>query len=388
MSAESANGPTERPAAEAAPDRPGGPGGGLRAASVGETFAAPGLDVVLGMARGGFVLEAAFAVPAGTTTVLLGPTGAGKTSILNCIAGSERPARGRIVVGGVPVFDQLRGLDLSGRRRPLALVTPGGLPPRRRVQDLLAQATTAGGDPRPEDVAALLGLLPLADTRTDRLSPGERRRVVLGRALLAGRRAVLVDGLLGGLDDRERELLARAARRLGQLGVTILYACHDAREAARIADAVVLLEAGRVVASGPIGGLSQSEAHHARLADAGTVTEARVCGKDLVNGLIELRVGSGIVRVPAFAATVGQRVRVRLDPAEVTLATASRDAVQRGGLPGTVCARIPLPRGRLDIGVACGPVTVWSRIDASRAGAPEAALGGGVFAQVAQVEIL
>lgn len=319
------------------------------------------IDVVVGLARGDFTLDLAVSVRPGTVTALVGPTGAGKTLLINCLAGHDHPDRGRIVIGSLAVFDSDRRSRVPAARRPVAVVTAGARAPQRRQGADIPGVKDAPEGSVAAQVIARLQLAPLLAMPAATLAPWQWRQLALGGALVSGRPVILVDGLTEGLEPGPRDRLRAIAASLRGLGPTILYACHDVREAARVAEDAILLEDGRVAASGTVTALSQSPADHHHFADAGCVTEGRVCGKDLVSGLIELKVGSGIVRAAASAG-IGQRLRIRLDPLQVTIAPADSAArTARDGMPGVVRSLMPHPSGDLDVGIACGDVLVWSR---------------------------
>jgi molybdate transport system ATP-binding protein len=331
---------------------------------------ADGIEAAFGLTRGGFSLEVAFEAEPGAITALFGPSGCGKTTTINCIAGLERPDRGRIVIGDREVFNAGRRIRLAPDRRAIGYVfQEGRLFPHMSVRDnLLYGRRRSGrdGGPSLETVVELLGLTDLLGRRPLVLSGGERQRVALGRAILADARVLLLDEPLAALDAaRKAQILPFIEALRDQLGITMLYVSHDLREVARIADRMVLMDAGRVIAAGPVSALTQSDAHHARFADAdgGTVLDAQVCGKDLVHELIELKLAGGIIRVPAFPTAVGRVVRLRIDPQDVAIALDEpRGLSIRNILRGTVRSLAPYGPAQSDIAIACETVTIWSRV--------------------------
>jgi ABC-type sugar transport system ATPase subunit len=187
----------------------------------------------------------------GTTTALFGPNGAGKTTLLRCVAGLERPVAGRVTVGGGtpavarlayafqrPVF--VRGT--VGRNLALGLELRG-VPPRERAE-------------RVREVAAECGVEPLIDRPAHKLSGGEAQRVNLARALALRAPVTLLDEPLAGLDRATRvQLLDDLPRLLAAFATTALVVTHDREEAFRLAEHLVVLSAGAVIASGPKGQL-------------------------------------------------------------------------------------------------------------------------------------
>jgi molybdate transport system ATP-binding protein len=189
---------------------------------------------------------------------LFGPSGAGKTSLLECVAGWRRPRAGRIELAGRVLFDSTRGIDLARAERGLGYVPQDGLLfAHRDVRaNLLAGAERArrrGDEPARtlERVVGVLELEPLLARRPDTLSGGERRRVALGRALCSGAEALLLDEPLAGLDlALRRRVLAHLVRVTEEFALPTLCVSHEPTEVAVLCAEVAQLARGRVVAQG------------------------------------------------------------------------------------------------------------------------------------------
>ena len=179
---------------------------------------------------------------------LFGPSGAGKTSILNMVAGLLRPDAGRIVVAGTVLFDSATGVDCPpDRRRAGYVFQEGRLFPHLRVRDnLLFGWRLAAPEHRwmgLDDAAAFLGIAHLLDRWPRSLSGGEAQRVAIGRALLSGARFLLLDEPLASLDRQRRdEILGVIERLRDELDLPILYVSHDRAEVDRLAARVVLVD--------------------------------------------------------------------------------------------------------------------------------------------------
>lgn len=182
-------------------------------------------------------------------TALVGPSGAGKTTILNCIAGLVRPTSGRIAVAGETLFDSSRSIDLPPERRRAGYVFQDArLFPHMRVaknlaygERLAAQADRWIGA---EEVIALFGIGHLLDRFPGTLSGGETRRVAIARALLAGPRFLLLDEPMASLDEARAEDIRRLIEKIRDtLTVPILLVSHDSGEIKRLAERVFTLEA-------------------------------------------------------------------------------------------------------------------------------------------------
>ncbi len=177
-------------------------------------------------------------------TALFGPSGAGKTSVLNMVAGLLRPETGRIAVGGEVLFDSAAGIDVPAQDRRAGYVFQDGrLFPHLRVRDNLAYgALRAGGAGLMtlEEAADFLGIAHLLGRWPRTLSGGEAQRVAIGRALLSGPRFLLMDEPLAALDRARREEVLRVIERLrDEVRLPILYVSHDRAEVERLAGCII-----------------------------------------------------------------------------------------------------------------------------------------------------
>jgi molybdate transport system ATP-binding protein len=189
-------------------------------------------------------------------TALFGPSGAGKTSVVNMIAGLLTPDRGIITLDDTVLFDAGKNIDLPPHRRQVGYVfQEGRLFPHLSVRQNLDYGRRMSRHPHDERefarVAALIDIGHLLDRRPGKLSAGERQRVAVGRALLMRPRLLLLDEPLASLDAaHKREILPYLVRLRDDAGIPIVYVSHMAAEVRRIATTVVRLDAGRVVAVG------------------------------------------------------------------------------------------------------------------------------------------
>lgn len=197
-------------------------------------------DVDVRVRRGEREIVASFATGAGVT-VLVGPSGVGKTSVLHMIAGLLRPDAGHVRVGGRILFDVAGGVDLPPERRHAGYVfQEARLFPHRRVRANMLYG--ARDDAALGATAATLDIAHLLDRWPRTLSGGEARRVAIGRALLSDPDFLLLDEPLSSLDPVRREEAMRAIERVRDAArVPILLVTHDREEAARLGDHVVTL---------------------------------------------------------------------------------------------------------------------------------------------------
>ena len=179
----------------------------------------------------------------GGVTALCGPSGAGKTSVLNMVAGLLRPDRGRILVAGETLFDADAGINVPVQQRRAGYVFQDGrLFPHKRVRDNLLYGWRGEGLLSLDDAIAFLAIGHLLERFPRTLSGGEAQRVAIGRALLSNPRFLLLDEPLSSLDAARRgEILAVIERLRDELRLPILYVSHDRAEVERLASTLVLL---------------------------------------------------------------------------------------------------------------------------------------------------
>ena len=213
------------------------------------------LTVAVEKNLGAFSIDARFDSEGGVTA-LFGPSGAGKTSIINMIAGLMTPDSGRIAHDGVVLFDSAAGIDMKAAQRRIGTVFQDGrLFPHMSIRHNLDYGRWMGGyskDPAAfAHAVALLDIGHLLDRRPGKLSGGERQRVAVGRALLMRPRLLLLDEPLASLDaGRKDDILPYLERLRDEAKVPMIYVSHDASEVKRIASRVVRIESGKVAAVG------------------------------------------------------------------------------------------------------------------------------------------
>jgi molybdate transport system ATP-binding protein len=212
----------------------------------------------------------------------------------------------------------------------------------------------------------LLGIGALLERRPRTLSGGERQRVAIGRALLAQPHLLLLDEPLASLDAaRKEELFPYFSRLAGTLRVPIVYVTHALEELVRLADSVVLVEAGRVVAAGPLAEIAtRSDLPLGLRDDAGAVFAATVAGHDPVRQLTRLDGMAAPIWVPLLDCPEGTPVRVRVPAREVMLAAREPEAISvHNRIPGVVRAiGIDAPRRAALVEVTSGGKALLARV--------------------------
>lgn len=281
--------------------------------------------------RGAFALHMDVQLPGQGVTALFGPSGCGKTTALRAMAGLERPQQARIVVHGQVWQDDAARQWLPTHQRQLGYVFQEAnlfahLSVRQNVEYGLRRIQ--GDRPRIalERAIELLGIAPLMDRGVTHLSGGEAQRVALARALATSPRLLLMDEPLAALDaERKRELLPYIAGITRELGIPVLYVTHAIDEVAKLAQHVVLLRQGAVMAQGPTGTIfTQPCSPLAQDEVASTLLDGTVTGHDAQDHVWSMRLGSGGPTLHWTQADaglhLGSAVRLRILARDVSLA--------------------------------------------------------------------
>ncbi|HEX4423638.1 MAG TPA: ATP-binding cassette domain-containing protein [Kofleriaceae bacterium] len=215
----------------------------------------PGLVAAIRIRRSEFALDVELDCPPGITCIM-GPSGSGKSTVLAALAGLVMPDAGRIALGGEVWFDAARGVDVAVHARRLAYVFQGLalFPHMSALGNVMYGMQDVARAARPAKAMALLGRVGvgyLAKRRPRTFSGGEAQRVALARALARSPHLVLLDEPFSALDRELRDQLIALVRELvGELGVPLVHVTHSVAEARQLADQVVRLERGKVVARG------------------------------------------------------------------------------------------------------------------------------------------
>ncbi len=288
------------------------------------------IDIRLRLARSGFDLDLALSLPGQGVTALVGASGCGKTSLLRALAGLERAA-GRVALGDTVWQDDATGTFVPAHRRAVGyVVQESALFPHLDVAGNLRYAFARRARRQPARAMAnalapvidLLGIAALLPRRVAALSGGERQRVAIARALATQPELLLLDEPLAALDDaRKAEILPYLERLQRSLALPMVYVTHAISEAARLAEHLVLLDAGRVLASGPLSELlSRPDLPLSRFDEAGVVIDARVLAHDPGYALSRIGFAGAALWLGQTAAPIGQAVRARVLARDVSVA--------------------------------------------------------------------
>ena len=361
--------------------------------------AADSSHIRLSLARPDFALQADLLLPARGITALFGPSGSGKTTLLRCVAGLERAEGALVKIAGEVWQDDERRVFLPTWRRPLGYVfQEASLFDHLDVRGNLHYGLRRIGARKQaialEAAIGLLGIGMLMERRTSQLSGGERQRVAIARALATQPRLLLLDEPLASLDHaRQREILPWLERLRDELHIPMLYVTHSANEVARLADTLVVLAHGRVVASGPAASVLASIDAPVLLGDdAGALLDATVGERDTRWHLARVDFAGGSLWLGDSGVGLGQHVRLRVLARDVSLATeAPRSTSIQNLLKGVVLAIAPdahPSQALVRVRVQCGESILLARVTMRAVDALALAPGKPVWAQVKSVALV
>ena len=368
------------------------------------TTSRPGLQLRARLARPGFTLDVDLTLPARGVSALFGPSGSGKTTCLRILAGLERHARATVTVDGQTWQDSEHRLFRPTHRRAVGYVfQEASLFEHLTVEQNLRYGhdRTPAAERRHgwDHGLALLGIGDLLARRPHELSGGERQRVAMARALATSPRLLLMDEPLAALDaPRKADILPWLEQLHEQLDLPVVYVTHALDEVARLADHVVLLEAGRVRAQGPVAEmLARADLPLAHGDSAGALVEARSTGYRAEDQVVVLAFDGGqllLPRSPATAPAPGRALRLRIQARDVSLALVRPEATSvLNCLPARVEDLREDAPGQVLVGLRVGPAgqpqtRLLSRISALSARRLALAPGCAVYAQIKGVAIV
>ncbi|PCJ71408.1 MAG: molybdenum ABC transporter ATP-binding protein [Rhodobiaceae bacterium] len=312
-------------------------------------------------------------------TGIIGPSGAGKTMLINTVAGLVRPDSGKIVLNGKALFDSTTKTNLAPEKRDLGLVFQDArLFPHMSVQSNLTYARRNDRPPLAaiNEIVELLNLSHLLKRRPHHLSGGEKQRVAIGRALLSAPVALLMDEPLANLDlARRREVMPFLEMLRERFKVPILYVSHNLDETIRLADRVLVMDHGEVVAEGAVenvlsridvqslilGGLAGD-----RHPEPVTIVSATIRARH-DDGLYDIDTPWGTLTAPEISGAPGQHIRLRLHAHDIVLASAAPDGLSiRNVIAGEVGTMTEAGPAQIDVLVRPfgpdGTPTLWARV--------------------------
>jgi len=354
------------------------------------------VEVALGHRYRDFVLDVRFHIERPGITALFGPSGAGKTTIINAIAGVVTPNAGRVVVNDRVLLDVQAGVDVPPRYRRVGYVFQDSrLFPNMTVRNNLRfgwrRAKQQVSESEVERVIVMLGLERLLSRKPATLSGGEKSRVALGRALLASPEILLLDEPLAALDAaRKGEILPYLERLRDEARLPMLYVSHSLDEVSRLADDIIVLRAGKVARQGTVFDVLSDLGlpDFTGSPPYGAVLDVEVQEHRARDGLSLLSFDGGQILVPLMQSPIGTRLRVRVRAEDVMIAREAPQAISANNvLPAVIDGLQETAPLHSDVRLKCGPTALVARI--TRASSERLALkrGDSVYAIVKSVTV-
>lgn len=344
----------------------------------------------------GFSLDVALALPGRGVTAIFGPSGSGKTSLLRSVAGLERAGSGYLAVNGEVWQDDAAGVFVPVHKRPLGYVFQEAslfahLDVSRNLDFGLRRVPLAQRRVPLEQAIELLALRKLMQRMPGTLSGGERQRVAIARALATSPRLLLMDEPLASLDvARRAEILPYLERLHDELDMPVLYVSHAPDEVARLADHLVLLDAGRVTASGATRELmTRLDLPLAHGDAAAALIDATVSAIEPHWHMSHAEFSGGRVSLLNPSLQVGQRVRVRIQARDVSLTLTRQEGTSVQNIFAvTVTGLSADSPGQVMVGLNAGGSVLLARITQKSAEALQLQPGSRVYAQVKGVAVV
>lgn len=340
---------------------------------------------------GDLLLDISTDVPGQGITAIFGLSGAGKTSLINAVSGLTRPDSGEIVLNDRVLVDCSKGIYLPPEKRRIGYVFQDArLFPHYSTRGNLQYGMHDNMKGQFDDIVELLGIGHLLKRFPLTLSGGEKQRVAIGRALLTGPELLLMDEPLASLDvPRKRELIPYLERLAHDVNIPILYVTHSMEEILRLAEQVVVLNSGKVIAAGELESVWSSDAMipWLRQEDQSSVLNVTLLHHHQHYQMSALALGEHCLWVNQVDAVPGQKLRIRINAADVSLVP--EPPVQssiRNILKATVLDLSEF-NGRVDVKLSVGQHIVWARITPWARDDLNIAAGQTLFAQIKSVSM-
>jgi molybdate transport system ATP-binding protein len=346
------------------------------------------------LSRSEFALDIDLTLPSKGVTVFFGPSGSGKTTLLRCIAGLERVPNGFLSVKD-QVWQDGKSNWLPTHQRPIGFVFQESslFPHLNGLENLqYGLKRTTNKNVSLDQAIELLGIKHLLPRKSASLSGGERQRICIARALAVSPELLLMDEPLSALDhQRKKEILPFLERLHNELNIPIFYVTHSPEEVARLADYIVFLEKGTVVAHGELTEtLSRIDLPYRMGEDYSVVFNAQICERDTKWNLTRLEFPGGSLWSYDRGNSIGTHIRVRIWARDVSIATeASHNTSIQNILAGKVVgfSNDTFPGLKL-VQVQVGSTIIFARLSARAIANLDIVIGKNIWLQIKTVALL
>lgn len=340
---------------------------------------------------GALEMDISVEVPGDGITAIFGLSGAGKTSLINAVSGLTRPDSGEIILNDRVLVDCSRGIYLPPAKRRIGYVFQDArLFPHYSTKGNLQYGMQPQMQRQFDDIVELLGIGHLLKRFPVTLSGGEKQRVAIGRALLTAPELLLMDEPLASLDvPRKRELIPYLERLAKDVNIPILYVTHSMEEILRLAEQVIVLDSGKVRASGELESVWASDAMTPWLQqdEQSSVLNVTLLEQHDKYPMSALALGEQCLWVNRVDVPQGQKLRIRINAADVSLAlTKPQDSSIRNVLAAEVTEIHPSD-DRIDVRLLVGQHAIWARITPWARDELNISVGQSLFALVKAVSI-
>ncbi len=351
------------------------------------------IAVDIAASAGDFQLQTKFALPESGISAIFGPSGAGKTTLLRALAGLQH-ATGNIQIGGSVWLNAGRNLPVHEREIGFVFQHTNlfsHLSVRGNLEYACSRATSSNHRVTMDQAIELLALKDFLERDTAKLSGGERQRIAIARALLSSPKLLLLDEPLAALDqNRKNEILTLLKRLHTALDLPILYVSHALGEIARIADQLLLLNDGKITASGPIQEmLTRLDLPLSRDIAGGGIINAEIVKIDHDYALTHVQFSGGMLMLPGELGRIGQSLRLQILARDVSLSLEKATATSiLNILPATIVAIEADTSAQSIVRLDIGDVPLLARITRKSADELQLQPGLALYAQVKTVALV
>ncbi len=306
------------------------------------------IQLVFSFSLPNFSIKMNESIPSSGITAIFGRSGAGKTSIINLISGLLTPDSGTIQVGDALLFDAEKGVNLPIEKRQIGYVFQDPrLFPHMTVEKNLKYSQRTGNRNKFNEIVSFLDIEPLLQRYPKDLSGGEKQRVSIGRALLSDPKLLIMDEPTASLDlPRRQELISYLLRLTKNLQIPVLYVSHSLDEILQLADHMLLLDKGKVLANASLEAVWASE--HMRpwfsLKEQSSLVMGRIVEHQKEYGLTQMDLEGQCVWVPLHHEEKGAMIRVRIFASDISVVKSRpKDSSIRNIIPVVIDAVLPVP---------------------------------------------